>query len=301
MSRDEGLLFQALETVRLRELMERNCGDPRIAIGLIDGPVAMNLPEFSGQSIRAVPENRSGRCEKPDSEACKHGTFVAAMLSARRDSVAPAICPGCTLLVRPIFSEGGDARGAMPSAAPKELARAIVEVIDAGARVLNISAALTQAGARNSRELSEVLAYSARRGVLVVAAAGNHGSVGGSEITRHPSVISVVGCDREGRPTIESDLGGSIGLRGLRAPGENVTSLGPDGQPLTLSGTSVAAPFVTGTIALLWSEFPNATPDAIRSAVTWSDSARRRAVVPPLLDAWGAFQMMNGRYGRLAS
>jgi hypothetical protein len=42
----------------------------------------------------------------------------------------------------------------------------------------------------------------------------------------------------------ESNLGGSIGRRGLGAPGDGVTSLGTGGEPLTLGGTSVAAPFV---------------------------------------------------------
>ena len=45
-------------------------------------------------------------------------------------------------------------------------------------------------------------------------------------------------------------LGSSIGRRGLSAPGDAITSLSAAGPPLTLGGTSVAAPFVTGTIAL---------------------------------------------------
>jgi hypothetical protein len=37
-----------------------------------------------------------------------HGTFVTGMLFARRNSVAPAICPNCTLILRPIFVEEND-------------------------------------------------------------------------------------------------------------------------------------------------------------------------------------------------
>jgi len=56
-----------------------------------------------------------------------------------------------------------------------------------------------------------------------------------------------------------------------------VTSLGSEGRPLTLGGTSVATPFVTGAIALLWSEFPAASAAQISSP-----SARPRAPDAPL-------------------
>ena len=46
--------------------------------------------------------------------------------------------------MRPIFRESAAANGALPSATPAELAKAIVECIRAGARVLNLSAAFAQ-------------------------------------------------------------------------------------------------------------------------------------------------------------
>ena len=49
----------------------------------------------------------------------------------------------------------------------------------------------------------------------MVAAAGNQGTLGSSAITRHPWVIPVVACDLRGRPMNESNLGSSIGRRGL--------------------------------------------------------------------------------------
>jgi subtilisin family serine protease len=90
----------------------------------------------------------------------------------------------------------------------------------------------------------------------------------------------------------ESNLGSSIGRRGLTAPGDAITSLSAKGQPLTLGGTSVAAPFVTGTIALLWSEFPAATAAQIKLAISQASAPRRASVVPPLLDAATAYQSL---------
>src|SRR4029434_3701319 len=131
-----------------------------------------------------------------------------------------------------------------------------------------------------------------KRSVIVVAAAGNQATLSSSAITRHPWVIPVVACDLRGRPMNESNLGRSVGRRGLTAPGEAITSLSAQGRPLTLGGTSVAAPFVTGTIALLWSEFVTATAMQIKLAISNASAPRRASVVPPLLDAATAYQFL---------
>jgi subtilisin family serine protease len=278
--------------VKLTALMERTSGRPEIVIGLIDGPVAISHPDFAGAHIHEVHGNMQGTCAQAGSAACLHGTFVAGILCARRGSPAPAICPDCTLLVRPIFADRAPESGQMPSATPQELALAIVECIEAGARVLNLSVALSHPSSRGERELEQALDYATQRGVIAVAAAGNQGTIGSSAITRHPWVIPVAACDPQGRPTSSSNLGSSISRRGLRAPGENVTSLGAGGTPLSSSGTSIAAPFVTGSIALLWSSVPTATAAQVRFAVTQAAAPRRTSVVPPLLDAWAAHQAM---------
>jgi subtilisin family serine protease len=281
-----------LELVRLTPLMNRTSGRPEVIIGLIDGPVVMNHPELASQHVREIPGNGSAACTRANSTACLHGTFVAGILSANRGSVAPAICPNCTLLLRPIFAETNAANGEMPSAMPEELARAILDCIDAGARVLNVSAALAQPSIKSERALEEALDQAARRRVIVIVAAGNQGTLGSTAITRHPWVIPVVAVDLQGKPMSHSNLGNSIGRRGLGAPGDQITSLGAEGKVLTLAGTSAAAPFVTGTIALLWSEFPAATAAEIRFTVTQAYAQRRTTVVPPLLDAWAAYQFM---------
>src|SRR6185369_6728162 len=98
-----------------------------------------------------------GGCTQADSAACLHGTFVAGILSAKRASVAPGICPNCTLLVRPIFGETAAAKDEALSATPDELAQAIHDCIDADARVLNVSAALGQPSLKSERALAEAL------------------------------------------------------------------------------------------------------------------------------------------------
>jgi len=281
-----------LDFVKLKALMELTSGRPEITVGLLDGPVAVNHPDLASANIREVSGNLPSTCAQASSVACMHGTFVAGILSARRGSGAPAICPNCSLLVRPIFAETVSGKGEMPSATPEQLAGAIIGTIDAGARVLNLSAALGQPSTRGERDLEDALDYALKRGVMVVVAAGNQGTVGSSAITRHRWAIPVVACDRQGRPIRQSNLGNSIGRRGLSAPGENVTSLGAAGESYPSGGTSAATPFVTGAIALLWSLFPAATAAEVKSAMTQAATPRRNTIVPPLLDAWAAYQMM---------
>ena len=285
------------DLVKLPQLMSLTSGRSEIVVGMVDGPVAADHPDLAQTNIQELPGKTGAACAQTSSAACVHGTFVAGILSAKRGSAAPAICPDCTLLVNPVFSETLTGGAEQPSSTPEKLASAILECIEAGARVVNLSLAVSRSSSKGERALKLMLDHAARRGVIIVAAAGNQGTVGGTTITSHPWVVPVAACDARGRPTRESNLGHSMGRRGLMAPGDGITSLGANGQPVTLGGTSVAVPFVTGAIALIWSEFPTATAAEVKAAVTQAIAGRRATVTPPLMDAWAAYGLMKS-HGR---
>jgi subtilisin family serine protease len=286
-----GASVASLELVGLPPLMGLTSGSSAVVVGLLDGPVALDHPDLDTADIRVLAGGSSASGLEPNSSARQHGTFVAGILAGRRGGPAPAICPGCRLIVRPIFTTAPSAGTQVPSAKPEELAAAICECVDAGARVLNLSVAMSGPSIRDEHELRTALDHAVGHGAVIVAAAGNQGTLGSNAITRHPGVIPVVGYGVDGRPMALSNLGASAGKRGLGAPAEDVTSLGAPGAPLTLAGTSLAAPFVTGAIALLWSQFPDAPAADIKGAVL--GPSRRRSVMPPLLDAWGAYQALS--------
>jgi subtilisin family serine protease len=286
-----------LDLVKLPQLMELTSGKSDIMVGLIDGPVAVSHSDLAGENIREVP-GAAATCAKPTGAACLHGTFVAGILSAKRGSPAPAVCPSCTLLVRPVFAESAAGNLESPSAAPEDLAAALLECIEVGARVINLSLALMQSSAQAKLALVQVLDHAARRGVIIVAAAGNQGTIGSTAITAHPWVIPVAACDLRGKPLDQSNLGHSIGRRGLLAPGEQITSLGAEGKPIILGGTSAAAPFVTGAIALVWSLFPAASRAELRYAIMRAHGPARTNVTPPLLNAWAAYQILLATHSR---
>jgi subtilisin family serine protease len=289
-----------LDLTRLMPLMERTAGNREIVVGLVDGPVDMGNSQLTTESIREVvtqPAKRMGGCSYPKSISCRHGTFVAGILAAKRGSKALAICPKCTFLVRPIFTEEENP-DSMPSTTPDDLAAAITAVVEAGANVVNLSCQLLPGSLGATRSLDQALDYAAAHGAICVAAAGNDGFLGSSALTHHRWVIPVASCDGTGRPAEGTNLGHSVGRRGLLAPGEGIHSLGPGDEGFSLGGTSAAAPFVTGAAALLWSEFPEAGAADIWQALTQGGIGRRNSVVPPLLNAWGAYQSLCSRFGR---
>jgi subtilisin family serine protease len=163
------------DRIGLTELMSRTEGRSEVVIGLIDGPVLVNHPDFRPGALREISGKGTAACRRVESKACTHGTFVAGVLSGRRGAPAPSLCPGCTLLIRPIFGEGRDLGGgeAMPSCLPEELAGAIVDCIEAGARLLNLSVAAVRTAARVQRAVVDAIELATRRGALVFAAAGN--------------------------------------------------------------------------------------------------------------------------------
>src|SRR5438067_13367554 len=110
--------------------MEKTRGRPQITIGLIDEPVATEYPDLASATIREIPGKLKGTCTRIETVACIHGTMVAGILCARRGSVAPAICPECTLLVLPIFAATGS-NGHMAKATPQQMAGANVDVVHA--------------------------------------------------------------------------------------------------------------------------------------------------------------------------
>jgi subtilisin family serine protease len=286
-----------LDLVGLSALMELTSGRAEVAIGLVDGPVDTSHPELAAP-MRELRGGHSGSCLLNDSAACTHGTLVAGVLGAARSSAAPGICPDCTLVVQPVFTEADPRVEQVAGTTPYALATALVETVDAGVRVVNVSSALVRRDGRGEREVERALDHARHRGVIVVAAAGNQATVGATPLTRHPWVLPVAACDPRGHLLGYTNLGRSISTRGLSAPGTGIVSLGSRGGTVSFEGTSAAAPFVTGTIALLCSEFPWATAVDVRAALD-APVVRRRTIAPPVLDAWGAYRSLTNALRRV--
>lgn len=279
-------LEAALSLVSLPPLMTRNRGVPSLRIGLIDGPT-LDHPCLKAARIHNLHPAQFSPGPRRNFAAL-HATATAAILVGSRDEGIPSICPGVTLLNRPIFTPSSS----QASASPMELAKAIVEVTQAKVHVLNMSLSVGPGPRTSLVAVERALDYAASRGVVMVGASGDGRSINSTVITGHPAVIPVVACDPHGRPARDANLGRSVGRRGLSASGDGLVNLDFDSSPRRFGGSSAATAVVTGAIALLRSLFPGASSEVVRHAVLRA-AGPRTSVVPPLLDAWRAYEMLH--------
>lgn len=286
----------------LQSLMHVSSGRRDVVIGIIDGPVDLNHSAFETSNIKTIRDSQFNACKNASSIACSHGTFVAGILCAKRGLPAPAICPGCQVILNPIFREEvkdntSERDMIFPSTTAEELSNAIIETVDAGARIINLSLGLSTSSLTVYDSLQQAYDYSLQNGVIIVVAAGNQGNVGNISLINHNWLLPVAACNEDGMLDPISNFGPSIGNGGVMAPGINIRSTYPTSQYTHMSGTSFAAPFVTGAIALLWSLFPNSSPAAIIHSITQATSLssnnRRRSIIPPLLNAESSWNILK--------
>ena len=280
---------------QLLSLMEISNGRPHVTIGIIDGPVDLTHPAFSKSNIRTTRTHQYNVCKNAGSTACMHGTFVTGILCAKRGLSAPAICPGCQIILHPIFKEENKCSAtncrSFPVATPKELANAIIETVDAGAKIINLSLGLSSSSLAVYQSIQNAYDYALMKNVVIVVAAGNQTDIGSISLINHQWPIPVTLCDENGHVTPLSPFGPSIGNRGIMAPGENIISTYPRERYGYMSGTSFAVPFVTGTLALLLSIFPKATSAQLIYVMRLCFS-RRHAIIPKLLNAKVAYDTL---------
>ena len=104
-------------------------------------------------------------------------------------------------------------------------------------------------------------------GVTVVAAAGNSGTSGLGAPACISSAIAVGAVDSTDKIASFSSQGGPMKDHGIVAPGVNIYSTWLNWGYQTLSGTSMATPHVSGTVALMLKANPSLTPTAIRNVL----------------------------------
>jgi subtilisin family serine protease len=175
-----------------------------------------------------------------------HGTHVAGIIAATHNDIGiKGVNPKAKIMALKSFSsKSGDVSTSI---------EAIYYAVDNGAQVINCS----WIERKLTPELQAAVDYAKSKGVIIVGAAGNEGM----DITRRRRylaefdyVITVANIERNGLLADRSNY--SKKKVDIAAPGQHILSTVPGDLYKKKSGTSMAAPFVSGAISLLLSIDP---------------------------------------------
>jgi len=257
---------------------------------LVDLPRVWQLTRGAGQRVAIIDTGVSRHRRLPEvvpggdyvstgdgTQDCDaHGTLVAGIIAGSADPRADGfsgVAPEATLIsIRQSSAKFAPARDRSRTGDVETMAKAIRTAADLGASVINISsvACVAVTSAFDDRALGAALAYAVDvKNVVVVAAAGNTGGAGRCPpqhsdptwatvtVVVSPAwyddyVLTVGSVNAEGTPSAFTLAGPWVDVA---ATGEAVTSL--DSEPV--SGTSYAAPVVSGLAALIRARFPALT------------------------------------------
>jgi subtilisin family serine protease len=214
----------------------------------------------------------------------KHGTHVAGIIAAvLQDTTGmEGIAPGA--LVMPVRAvPDGDERD-------KDIANAIRYAVDNGARVINMSFGKAYSPFKGA--VDSAVKYADAHGVLMVVASGNDGASLDTASTfptpyytgggRAANWIEVGASSWRGGDTLAVSFSNySHDKVDVFAPGEDILSAVPGGGYERLSGTSMAAPVVTGLAALIMSYYPDLTVAQVRQIILDSATRYNRPALAP--------------------
>lgn len=219
-----------------------------VTVAVIDSGVSRH-PDLAGKFVRGVDLVNGGN-GRMDSNG--HGTHVAGIIAmtANNNLGGAGLAPGVAIMPVVVADAGGSVRSA-------DSAKGIIWAVDHGADIVNMS----YSGSASSVE-QKAIQYAQSKGVVTVAAAGNAYLDSRGTLfnpvqypAAFPGVVGVGAVTRTLRRSSFSEVGRQVDLV---APGGSGAFDSPRGIFSTyagsgyvrMPGTSMAAPYVSGTMAL---------------------------------------------------
>jgi len=261
---------------------------------------AFSIPDQNGNIITCAASSHglnavAGTCDPQDDNG--HGSHVSGIIGAvGNNNIGVA---GVNWQVRILPCKILDATGAGDLASVIVCLDLVKQLKDGG---LNIVATNNSWGGSDfSQALQDAIAAHFSDGILFIAAAGNDFS-DNDEIPTYPAnvalpnVISVSAMNRFDAVATFSNVGRRTVHLG--APGEEILSTTPNNTYSVFSGTSMAAPHVTGVAALLKAQDPSRDWRAIKNLILAggdSIASLGQTITQRRLNAYGAMTCTNSR------
>ncbi len=206
--------------------------EEEVIVAVVDTGVDLSHPFFAGKLCLDDAYNYVGSNANVQDDN-GHGTHVSGILADAAQNINVKILP-----IKCMDAEGGGSY--------INVANAIRRAADAGAKVINYSAV-----GSHSQYKEDAINYAIQKGVTVVAASGNDNRAISVQpaCPAHIEQCIVVGAvDEEENRYVLSNYGKELDIV---APGVDIRSCYLDGQYAYMTGTSMAAPYVSAAAAML--------------------------------------------------
>lgn len=217
-----------------------------IRVGVIDTGIDLTHPDLAANIKGGV---NIVTPKKPPQDDNGHGTHVAGIIGALNNTIGVVgVAPQVSLYAIKVLNSSG-------SGSLTDLIQGIEWGIANRMHILNIS---ISGGNIIPPALAQVVRAAVKRGIIIVAAAGNAGTASGKEDTvvvpaRLEAVIAVAALNKDNRREPYSATGRSVNIA---APGTQILSAYSRRRYAVLSGTSMATAHVSGVLAIYRRAFP---------------------------------------------
>jgi subtilisin family serine protease len=276
-----GYVNWGVDSIAAKKLWDQNIFGKDVLVAIIDSGVDTQHPQLINQLYVNPKETENGLDDDGNGliddihgydfpnqsgdlyDGSGHGTHVSGIVAAEHSSGSiKGVAPQAKLVVFDFFADDG-------SGSVFDALAAIRAAELFGARVINAS----WGGPSCSRSLRESLDELSKKNILFVTASGNE-SLNIDREPMYPAAFSAASQITVGAMTADGSTAGFSNygrLVHLVAPGADILSTYPLPDLTAVEhGTSMAAPFVSGAAALLWSAFPQASAQQIKQALVTS-------------------------------